>query len=419
MKTLNKIVSLTYFPKAFWAVMVIAVTLFMGSCSSDSSENQATEHAADNQAEESHSQDGHDEENIAEITPEQYRAAGIQLGSIEARSLSSSLRVNGIIDAPPQNLLSVSAPMGGFVRKTDLLQGMKLRKGQLIATLEHPDYVTLQQEYVQSKNQLAYMEKEYKRQEELSRENVSALKIFQQTEAEYRNLKAQVKALEEKLAILGIKANGLTGNTISRYINIYSPINGFVSEVNVNLGKYVSSTDVMFELIDIEHVHAELTVYEKDLPKISIGQKVRFTVPNDPTKEYQASVYLIGKKISEDRSVRVHAHLEKDDTSLIPGMYIQAAIEAGDNQVPSVPDEAIVQFEGNYFIYLDKGLKTENGQDVHTFEMTEVQTGVSENGFSELILPPNLNASNVKVVTKGAFALLGKMKNSEEDGHAH
>lgn len=420
--SINQITPITWVNQAGKALIVLLILVLAGCSGGSSGSENATEKPVQAELglkEEVDGEEGHDEENIAEITPAQFNAAGIQLGKVEMRSISSTLRVNGLIDAPPQNLINISAPMGGFVRKTDLLQGMAIKKGQLLVTLEHPDYVTIQQEYVQSKNQLAYMEQEYKRQEELSRENVSALRIFQQTQAEYKNLQAQVKGLEEKLAILGIKAENLTEDKISRFINLYSPINGYVSEVNVNLGRYVNSTDAMFELINVEHLHAELIVYEKDLPKVAIGQKVRFTIPNDPSKEYKAEVYLIGKKIETDRSLRIHAHLGYQDKQLVPGMYIQAVIEAGGNQVSSVPDEALVQFEGNYFIYVDEGKKTENGQELYAFEMTQVQTGVSENGFTEIILPAGLDMSSTGIVTKGAFSLLGKMKNSEEEGHAH
>lgn len=405
--------------------LIVVAFFFLTACTGGSSGNENTSspesasHGEEEHAEEGHEEGGHDEENLAEITPAQFNATGIQVGKVEMRSLSSSLRVNGLIDAPPQNRINVSAPMGGFVRKTDLLSGMAIKKGQLLASMEHPDYVTLQQEYVQSKNQLAYMELEYARQEELSRENVSALKTFQQTQSDFKNLKAQVKSLAEKLAILGINAENLTENNISRYINMYSPVTGFVSEVNVNLGKYVNPTDLMFELIDAKHLHAELTVYEKDLAKISEGQQVRFSIPGNLSKEYKAKVYLIGKKIGSDRSVEIHAHLEQETLELIPGMYIQAVIEAGSNQVPSVPDQALVQFEGNYYVFVDQGKKTEDGQELYAFEMTLVQVGVSENGYTEVSLPEGMDISSVTVVTKGAFSLLGKLKNSEEEGHAH
>ncbi len=355
------------------------------------------------------------QDEIVELTAEQYKNAAIEIGQIEKKSLSNVLKVNGVMDVPPQNLVSVSALLGGFVYSTDLLQGMKVKKGQVIAVLEHPDYIQLQQDFIDKKSKLEFLELEFKRQEELNKENVSSAKVFQQTKADYLSMNAQVKGMQEKLALIGIDANKFSVNNISRKINIYSPINGYVSEVNVNIGKYVSPNDVMFEIVDTEHLHAELTVYEKDAVKLKIGQKIRFTLPNEGEKERKASIHLIGRKIDADRSVRVHAHLDDEDAELLPGMYINALIELNENMVEAVPEEAVVMSEGKYFIYVLK----EKQNEVYHFEMLEVQKGVNELGFSEISLDKKMETANLKVVSKGAFVLLSKMKNSEEDGGGH
>lgn len=352
---------------------------------------------------------------MVELTDEQYKNAAIELGAIEKKLLSNVLKVNGVMDVPPQNLVSVSALLGGFVYSTELLQGMKVKKGQIIAVLEHPDYIQLQQDFIDKKSKLEFLELEYNRQEELNKENVNSAKVFQQVKSDYMSMKAQVKGNQEKLALIGIDADKFSVNNISRKINIYSPINGYVSEVNVNIGKYVSPNDVMFEIVDTEHLHAELTVYEKDAVKLKIGQKIRFTLPNESDKERKASIHLIGRKIDEDRSVRVHAHLDDEDAELLPGMYINALIELNNNMVDAVPNEAVVMMDGKYFIYVLK----EKQNNVYHFEMLEVQKKVSELGYSEISLKNNTAIDKLKVVTKGAFVLLSKMKNSEEDGAEH
>jgi len=353
----------------------------------------------------------HDEETMVELTTAQYKMAEIKLGKIKQKTLSNVLKVNGVMDVPPQNLVSVSAPLGGFVYSTELLQGMKIKKGQLLAVMEHPDYVQLQQDYIDKKSKLEYLTLEFNRQEELNKQNVNSAKVFQQAKSEFISMKAQVKGLEEKLAIIGINTSNFTENDISRKVKIHSPINGYVSEVNVNIGKYVNSSEVMFEIVDTEHLHAELTVYEKDVVKLKIGQQIRFTLPNENNKERLAKIHLIGRKIDADRSVRVHAHLENEDTELLPGMYINALIELNENKVNAVPVEAVVMFDGKYFIYL---LKEKLGEDYH-FEMMEVQKGVSESGYSEITFKKKIDSSKIQLVTKGAFSLLAKMKNTEEE----
>ena len=395
--------------KAFFFTMLIGLIIITG-CSD--TQDETIQHAEEEHLE---------EEAMVELSEAQYKVAGIETGNIEQKTLSNVLKVNGVMDAPPQNLVSVSAPLGGFVVSTELLQGMKIKNGQLLVTLEHPDYVQLQQDYIDKKGQLEYLEQEYKRQEELNTENVSSAKVFQRAKSDFISMKAQVKGLQEKLAIIGVNANTLSENSISRKVNIYSPINGYVSAVHVNIGTYANPTDVMFEIVNTEHLHAELTVYEKDVVKLKIGQKVRFTLPNENGKERIASIYLIGRKIDADRSVRVHAHLESEDTDLLPGMYINAMIELNENNVSAVPEEAVVMSDGKYFVYVVRGQHPENNETIYQFEMTEVKKGVTENGYTEISFINNFDIKNLQVVKKGAFSLLAKMKNTEEDegGHGH
>ena len=383
------------------SLIVTMMSLFiLSGCSNNPEEEiSATENANKNQG------------TLVELTDAQYKIAGIELGKLEQKTLSNVLKVNGILGVPPQNLISVSAPLGGFVAQTELLQGTKVKKGQILAILQHPDYVQLQQDYVDKKSQLKYLEGEYKRQEELNKENVSSTKVFQRAKSNYISMQAKVKGLEEKLAIININASQLTEKNISRKINIYSPINGYVSEVNVNIGKYISPNEVMFEIVDTKHLHVELTVYEKDVVKLKINQMIRFTLPNEDNKERLASIHLIGRKIDSDRSVKVHAHLESEDTELLPGMYVNAAIELDANKVNALPEKSIVMSEGKHFIY---ALKGKQGKD-YLFEMLEIQKGVAENGYIEISFIENVNTEKLQVVTQGAFTLLSKMKNTEEE----
>lgn len=344
--------------------------------------------------------------NEVTLTDAQFKSSGIAFGQVEQKNISTVLRLNGMLDVPPQNLISVSAPLGGFVKATDLLQGMKLKKGQLLAVLQNPEYVTLQQEYLDAKSKLAYQQLEFARQKELSDENVSSKKTFQQTTAEYQQLRNRAAALKEQLALLNINPNKLTSGNISSTIRIYSPINGFVKNVLVNTGKFVSPQDVLFELVDVEHMHAELTVFEKDIAKLKQGQKIKLTFPNLPGHEISASVYLVGRSIEADKTVRVHAHLDKEDPELLPGMYVTALVELDAQTVPALPEEAIVKAEGKNVIFVAKTDRT--------YEMVPVEIGATENGFTEVKLPENVPA-NAKIVTKGAYHVLAKKLNVGEE----
>jgi cobalt-zinc-cadmium efflux system membrane fusion protein len=337
------------------------------------------------------------------VTEAQYRNAEIQIGKIEQRQISGTVKANGVLDVPPQQLVSVSAPLAGFLKNTELLQGSHIKKGQVVATIENLDFIQLQQDYLDSKSHFEFAKADYERQQQLAREEVNSAKTIQQSKSNYLSWQAKYMGLREKLNVVKLDIPSIEAGKFTSLITIYSPIDGYVTQVNVNIGKFVNPTDVLFEIVDTEHLHAELTVFEKDVPKIKIGQKVRFTLANG-TKELSAKVYLIGRQISADRTVRIHCHIDKEDKELLPGMYLTAQIETGDNLVSALPESAIIPFQGKKFVFIP----TTNSKD---FDMVEVQTGDSESGFTSIINGPITAETNV--VVKGGYALLAMLKNTE------
>jgi cobalt-zinc-cadmium efflux system membrane fusion protein len=356
----------------------------------------------------------HEEENTIELSNEQCALVGLTVGKLELKALSGAIKVNGMLDVPPQNLVSISAPMGGFLKNTELLQGLKVQKGAVIAVIQNPDFIQIQQDYVDTKSQLEYLEAEYKRQQELSKENVNSQKTLLQSKTQYQSMMAKVSGLKARLALLGINTNQLESGNFQNTITLYAPISGYVTQVNVNIGMFVNPTDVMFKIVDTEHLHAELTVFEKDVPKLKIGQKVRFTLANE-TSERTATVYLIGREIGLDRTVRIHCHLDQEDGELLPGMFLKAYVEAGTQNVPALPDKAIVGYEGNKYLFT----KVASGdKGVTHFKLVLVTTGISELGYTEVILPKDFDRES-EIVINGAYDILSKLKNSDGEGHAH
>ncbi|MBY0433477.1 MAG: efflux RND transporter periplasmic adaptor subunit, partial [Cyclobacteriaceae bacterium] len=262
------------------------------------------------------------DENIVTLTEEQEKISDIQVGRIELRALSSTVNLTGMLDVPPQNLTNITAPFGGFLRSTPLLQGMKVSKGQVIAVIENPEYIQLQQDFLDTKSQVDFLESEYTRQEALAKENVNAQKTLQKSRADLSSMKAKNNGLRAKLKMLNIDPDKLDATAIRSTIELHSTINGYVTQVNSAIGAFVNPTDVMFRIVDTEHLHAELTAFERDIPKIKIGQKIRFILSNETT-ERTAKVFLIGREVGADRTVRIHGHLDKEDLQLIPGQYLK------------------------------------------------------------------------------------------------
>lgn len=346
-------------------------------------------------------------EATVELTDAQLKNSEIKTGKIEQRSISSLLKVNGKIEVPPQNMVSVSVPMGGYLKSSQLLAGMHINKGEIIATMEDQQYIQLQQDYLTAKAHFSSLESEYNRQKELNQSKASSDKVFQNAQAEYISQKVLIKSLSEKLKLIGVNPDNLNENNISRSINIYSPIDGFVSQVKMNIGKYATPTDVLFELVNPSDIHLQLTIFEKDLYKISIGQKIFAYNNTQPNKKYNCEIILIGKDVSPERTVQVQCHFEEYDKSLIPGMYMNAEVEVATNTAFVIPNDGLVRFEGKQYVFT----QSENKK----YEMQEVTTQNTENGFTQITFPDSTEMRNKIFVTKGAYTLLMKMKNTEEE----
>jgi cobalt-zinc-cadmium efflux system membrane fusion protein len=314
--------------------------------------------------------------------------------------------VNGKIDVPPQNMVSISVPLGGYLKSTKLLEGMHINKGEVLAVMEDQQYIQLQQDYLTAKARFGSLEKEFMRQKELNESKASSDKVFENAQAEYLSQKVLIKSLSEKLKLISIDPDNLNENIISRSINIYSPIDGFVSSIKMNIGKYVSPTDVLFELVNPADIHLALTVFEKDINKLFIGQKIVAYNNNESSKKYNCEIILIGKDISLERAVIVHCHFEQYDKALLPGMYMNAEVEFSTNNAFVIPNEGLVRFEGKQYVFIQT--------DKNKFVMQEVITVNTENGFTQITFPNKADLSKKTFVTKGAYTLLMTMKNTEE-----
>nr|WP_229376485.1 efflux RND transporter periplasmic adaptor subunit [Fibrella aquatilis] len=384
--------------------------LIFSSCSSAKKAEPADEGAAQKDTTEAISKDG-----IVRVslTQAQYTVADIKLGQPTNRSLNTILKANGQIDVPAANLVSVSVPFGGYIRYITLEPGQRIRKGQTLVTLENPDYIQLQQDYLDTKAKLDYADLDYARQEELSRENVSALKVFQQTRSNRQSLQAQLAADAQRLAILRINPATLTPARMTRTITVPSPTSGYITNVPVNKGKYVNPADVLVEITNMDDLHVRLNIFEKDIGQIRLGQPVRFGIGNDAAPIHKGEIFLIGKSLATDRTIPVLAHPDELKPIFIPGGYISAQIDVKTQSLPTLPESAVVGFGGKNYIYV---LESKSGQPVtYQFRQMEVRTGVRENGFIAVSLSADIDPVKTPIVLIGGYSLLSKLNNSEEE----
>ncbi len=337
----------------------------------------------------------------------QKQNAGIVTALPEVRTIQSTLNLNGTIEVPPQNLISVSFPLGGYLKNTPLLPGFHVSKGQVIATMEDQSYVQLQQDYLTAKAKMEYLEADFKRQKELSEAEAASKKNFQMVSSEFKTQQVLLKALEEKLKIIGIVPEKLTIEKISRSVPVRSPIDGFVTKVNVNIGKYVNPADVMFELVNPTDIHAAFTIFEKDISLIKKGTKGIVSLIDKPGETYNVETILVTKNISSDRTGIIHCHFENQKTDLLPGMFITGTFFLNNTNATVINESAILHYAGANYLFTT--------EDEKTFTLTPVNLGVKDSGFIEIKSDTQNNLLNKKTVVKGAFALLGKLKNKSEE----
>ncbi len=352
-------------------------------------------------------------EDIVELRNDQIKMANIQTGPVEYRTLSGTLKVNGLVTVSPQNLATVCMPLGGFIKSIFFIPGSPVGKGQTLAILENQDFVDVQQNYLEAKNKLAFAEAEFNRHTELFKEDVYSQQNLQRVTSDFKTLKTLVKALEQKLALIGINPAMLTEDNITRSVAVVSPITGYVKAVNINIGKFVSSADVLFEIVNSDKLLLELNLFEKDADKASVGQKIRFFINNE-TEQHDAVIYQTARSVAADKTYMVYASVNGICKNILPGMYVNAVIEAAGNKVAALPSEAIVSFDDKDYIFVFDKNKDENGKPFTEYRMVEVQLGVTDGGFTEIYLPPGLDPKTAKVVIKGAYNLLSAKKNAGE-----
>ncbi len=401
-------------------ILSIALTSLI-SCNETKNDNSTEEHKE------------HTPEGVVTLNAKQRKAINLKTGSFMMRNLTTVIKTNGQIAVAPGNRAEVSVPIGGNVKELKVFNGDKVKKGEVLAVLQHPDYIELQENFAEVANKLEYLEKEYERQKELFENNVGSGKSYQQSKADYNIAKAKYEGLKARLQLLNISPGKVKEGKISPDVNVLSPIDGYVNDIKIKVGTYVDPKDIIFEITDNSAVHVDFLVYENDVSLIKKGQKVHFTVASLPGKEFMATIFAVEKQFEKNsRAVHIHAAIDNSDPALIPGMYVSGHIHTDEHMTRALPDDAIVSEGTKYFIFIvdnsvaerdDHNNKeadhTHNGNDgdIKAFKMVEIIPGRKDDGFTEVRFINDL-PEDTEVVLNAAYYLLADM-NKEETEHEH
>jgi cobalt-zinc-cadmium efflux system membrane fusion protein len=366
-----------------------------------------------NQSEEKEHDHDHQLEEMITLTDAQVQSLKIKMDTMQKRNLSNYVETNGQLEVPPQNEATVTTLIGANISSIKVIEGDKVKRGEVLAYLKHPNLIELQTQYSKSWNNWKFLSKEYNRQKKLYAEKVSSGKDFQRTEAEYNTAMVQVKGLEAKLKLLGLNPEKIQMGDLFEQTPLKSPIDGYVRLVEVKTGQYVDPQTELFEIVNIDHVHADFMVFEKDMHKVKKGQKIRFSTESMGDNELEAVIYSVGKAFeTEPKAIHLHAEIENKQGLLIPGVYVRGRILLDGKESYALPQDAIV---------MDKGIQLTFAAHKHEgnweFTPTELKTGKRDNGWVEIISPSE-QLKKIKIIQNGAYQLLAEWR-KEESEHSH
>lgn len=374
--------------KQIYNIITVSLLLVIFGCKNSENESNTS---ADSNA-----------DNRIKISKQQFKQNSMALGSMEEKAFPVSIKVNGMIDVPPENKATVNSIIGGYIKTIPLLVGDTVKKGQVLVTIENPEFVKLQQEYMEVKAQLNYLKNEYERQNIMFKENIISEKVFLKAESEYSTANARYNGLKKQLSMLNINPSRVEQGNITSIVNIYAPLSGSITKVNVSKGTYVSPSTSILEIIDNSHIHLELSVFEKDIMSVKKDQNILFSIPEASDRIYKAEVYLVGTSIEDNRTIKVHAHPLDESHQFLTGMFVNAEIVTDESVTKALPETTFAESEGeNYALILD-----EENDSTYYFNQIKVVIGKTNDGYTE-IENTELIKNSDKLLVKGAFNLIG------------
>ncbi|SHF97751.1 efflux RND transporter periplasmic adaptor subunit [Chryseobacterium sp. OV279] len=343
-------------------------------------------------------------ENTVKLSEKQLQTVGVTTTIIQSRNMDKLVRLNGKAEIAPSHMSSVSSIMGGHIKSIHVISGSHFKKGQVLAVVEDPQFIQLQQDYLVTRAQLESARLNLSRQKDLNISKASSDKTLQTAQADYSTLNATLKGLEEKLRIIGINAKGLSSGNIRSRISIYAPFNGFVSKILVNNGQYINPADTLFELIDPAGLLLELKVFENDVNDIKTGQDILVYSNENPDLKLNAKIVSVVPSIENGGAAMAVAKLSSPNSDFVKGMYINAEVSISGRNTPGLPNESVVSFENRSYVFEDHGRGN--------YKMIPVTAGISDDQFTEILKADFLK--DKKIVQKGAYGLLMMLKNKAE-----
>lgn len=376
-------------------------------------------------------------ENIVSLTEEQMQSVGIEVGKVEQKELTATIKANGNLSVPNNSKGNVTSLYGGVIKTLRVQIGSYVRKGQVVATIENPQFIQLQEDYLTTLDRIRFAQQEERRQRELYAGNAGALKNLQNATAELKTLSTRRTSLQQQIRLMGINVSTVSNGNLRSQLVVTSPLSGVISDVFAKIGSYVDVSSPIAEIVDNSSLHLDLQVFEKDLPKLKVGQIIHFTLTNNPSIEYDARVFSIGSSFeNESKTIAIHCKVTGNKEGLIDGMNITGIVSLNDVTSPAVTNGALVSADGKDYIFVVKNkepaghveeegaaTKSDSEEKAHAeekhginFERVEVAKGVNNMGYTAVTFVKEI-PEDAQIVTKSAFFINAKLAGG--GGHDH
>jgi cobalt-zinc-cadmium efflux system membrane fusion protein len=401
---------------------ILYPALLLSGLISCKQENLSTENEIQNQTETVENSAKHEENQGLEdqklhVSKQKLEALELEIDSLPMKSLTDIVRANGTLEVPPQKEAAITAIIGANVTSIKAVEGDKVNTGSVLGYLSHPDLIKLQTDYSSAYNHMNFLEKEYNRQKKLYEAEVASGRKFQEIESQFNSSKGMVKGLESQLRLLHLNLDRIRNGNVYNQVPIVSPIDGYVEKVNIKIGQFVQPHVEMFEIVNTEHVHADLMVFEKDVSKVKEGQRVEFEIESMPDIDLTATIYSVGKTFEQDpKAVHVHAEIENKQGNLFPGMYLTAKIVTSQNRVSALPEEAIITENGESYIFTARNITKDNDEEWELSPL-KVVAGQKYDGWVEIKFLQPID-EETKFVWNKAYYLIAELKKGENE-HGH
>lgn len=386
--------------------IIAMLALISTACTDNKTETNTSNHAH----EEGHQ---HNEESeVFHISKERFKALGLMVDTLKHESIKDLVEVNGYLEVPPQNEATITAIVGANIKRISIIEGEKIKKGQTLAYLQHPDLIAIQTQFIKAKSELDYLSKNLNRVKKLYAEEVTSGKNYQEIESNYKAKKGEVSGLTAQLEMLSLSPSKIEKGNIYSQIPVISPINGYVRKVHVKTGQFVSPSKEMFDIVNNEHVHADLMVFEKDVTKVKIGQEISFSLQSAPGKNFKAEIFSVGKAFEQDpKAVHIHADIINKEEFMLPGMYVNGQINTKNNKVISLPNDAITIDQGKNYAFVVE----EEGKEIN-LKPIPIEVLNANEYFSQVLIPDELKGK--RFLQNKAYYMLAEMQKGEAE-HSH